>query len=338
MTPTGLSQVSEQILRVGTAVGFSLFLLQAGYSQEVAVAGASFGAVAGSIGAIGIMLYYLKRTKTSRLQEISGQPHKEVLKNRKIYRQLLKTSIPISLASTAIPVLYFIDSSTVIALLQGDLGYREAKEMLGILTGRAQSLASIPPILAIAMSSAILPVVASAYSKKDLKEVQRMGAVALRLTLLTGAPLALYFTSAAFAVNGLLFGNTEGSWVISALCFGSIFQILMMSSMAILQGLGKTTLSMWHVFMGIFVKALLNILFAPMLGIYGIILSTSCGFIVILVLNMKSIRQVVRIEILGKRLKGFLVASFWYLYLGLTTGEIGKKGIYCVLKFRFPVV
>lgn len=323
MSPTGMSQISEQILRVGVAVLLPLYLLSAGYSREVAVAGASFGAVAGSIGAMAVMIYYTYRTKAKREEERSAQPTYETQSRGQIYRKLLTTAIPISLASTAIPFLYFIDSSTVIPLLQPSMGFSDAKNMLGILTGRAQALAAIPPILAIALSSAVLPAVASAYSNGNLKQVSQMGSVSLRLTLLTGAPVALYLTAAAFVVNGFFFGNLDGSWVIAALCLGSVFQMLMMTSMAILQGLGKTTRPMWHVFAAILVKAILNLVLAPWLGIYGIILATTVSFVIILWLNLRAIQALVPLEILAQRWKGFLwaslalVGSVWFLYLGL---------------------
>ncbi|RKD22060.1 hypothetical protein BEP19_13375 [Ammoniphilus oxalaticus] len=330
MSPTGLSQISEQILRVGTAVAFPLLLLYAGYSHEVAIAGASFGAVAGSVGAIAIMLFYVRRTKADRLEQMKVQGGEaQTLKKSFIYKQLLKTSIPISFASTAIPVLYFIDSSTVIALLQTNVGYDHAKELLGILTGRAQSFASIPPILAIAMGSAILPVVSAAYSRKDIGEVQRMSSLALRLALITGAPIALYLTAAAFAVNGFLFKNTAGSWIIAMLCFGSIFQIVMTISTSILQGMGRTTSPMWHVFAGIVVKAMANFALTPSFGIYGVVAATSLGFIIILALNLRSIKEIAPLEILSKRWTGFLLASLAML---IVTG-----GCYFGVEPQLPV-
>jgi stage V sporulation protein B len=320
MGPTGLSQISEQILRVGTALVLSFFLIEAGYSMEAAVAGASFGAVAGSVGAVLILFIYYWRSRAVRLTRVKVQQRTP---RREIYRKLLKNSIPISLASTAIPLIYFIDSSTVIALLKGQVGYEEAKHTLGILTGRAQALAGIPPILAIAMSSAVLPAVASAYSKKNMAAVSRTSSLSLRLTLLTGAPLALFLTVAAFPVNGLLFGNTEGSWIVAALCISSIFQIMMLTSTAILQGLGGAGMTMKHVIIGVWVKAILNFVLAAYFGIFGIVLATALGFMVILGLNVVSIRRLITLQVLGARWKGFLAASLlmtaaaWLAYMGL---------------------
>jgi stage V sporulation protein B len=309
MMPTGLSQMLEQILRVATALALPLLLLAAGYSAEVAVAGASFGAVTGSIGALTVVIYYLWRTNPQRTRRVRGQTPGNPVSRRRIYATLLKTAIPISLASTAVPFLYFIDSSTVIALLKSSTGYAEAKILLGILIGRAQSLAGIPPILAIAVSSAVLPAVASAYSRRDLGQVQRTSALALRLTLLTGAPVALYLCAAALPVNGFLFSDAEGSLVIAVFTFASIFQMLMLTSMAILQGVGNASAVMRHVGVGLLVKLAGNFVLAMVLGIYGILLATLLSFLTILLLNTRSIRRVVTFRLLGARWRGFLLAS-----------------------------
>src|SRR5690606_38684853 len=72
MMAGGLSQIVEQILRVGTAVLLAYVLLEQGYSREVAVAGASFGGVMGSVGAFGIMLYYYWRFRKDHRQHAIG--------------------------------------------------------------------------------------------------------------------------------------------------------------------------------------------------------------------------------------------------------------------------
>src|SRR5690606_27120110 len=105
-----------------------------------------------------------------------------------IYRTLLKLSIPISLASLSVSLIYFIDNSTLIMLLESMIGYDQAKETLGILTGKAQSLAGIPPILASALGLSIIPIISGAFARNDQREVDDKSSLALRITLLSGIP------------------------------------------------------------------------------------------------------------------------------------------------------
>ncbi|AMA72600.1 MULTISPECIES: oligosaccharide flippase family protein [Aneurinibacillus] len=435
MQPTGLSQIMEQILRVITAVALPLVLLHLGYNKDVAVAGASFGAVTGSIAACGVMIYFYKKRRPEQKRELATQKRYKKLTYRQIYSKMLRLSLPITLSALAVPLIYFIDSSTSLRLLtpqeerisfavghkEATIGnkeiilpvapylhnnnttmvplepvaeamggkvtwdknrkyafyergkvkitltlgenikldskslgpfqyaentnipcvplrffteqlhtYKEAMDTLGILGGSAQSLAGLPIILAIALSSSIIPVVSSAHSRDDEREVQRMSSMALRVALITGVPAALYLTVAAYPVNGFLFSNTEetyskAAWIIGFLCFGTIFQILMMTSSGILQGLGRTDLPMRHVAIGILVKWGGNYALAPLFGIYGIIAATSLCFIVVMALNLRAISQYTRLIILGEKWRGFLLSSLLLSAIGLSIVWLGLK-------------
>src|SRR5690606_3952617 len=106
-----------------------------------------------------------------------------------IYRRLFRVSVPIVLFSTTVPLIYLIDSSITIGLLQPDLTYEAAKEALGILGGRAQSLAGIPIILAIALSQSAVPVISAAFARKDMELVRQQASKALYMSVLTGLPM-----------------------------------------------------------------------------------------------------------------------------------------------------
>lgn len=427
MQPTGISQVMEQILRVATAVALPLILLHYGYNKDVAVAGASFGAVMGSVAAVAVMIYFYKKRRPEQKKHLAEQKECTKLTYRQIYGKMIRLSLPITISAMAVPLLYFIDSSTSLRLLtpheerisvtlkhtEATIGgkditlpvapylyrnnttmipleevsvamgaelvwdknhqrafyergpvkatlvlgqpvvlngktfgplqmaqgtdvpcvplrffteqlhaYNEAVDTVGILGGSAQSLAGLPIILAIALSSSIIPVVSAAHSRRDTAEVQRMSSMALRIALITGVPAALYLTVAAYPVNGLLFKNTDDTYVkaafiIGALCIGTIFQIMMMTSSGILQGLGRTDLPMRHVIIGVLVKLAGNYLLAPLFGIYGIILATSLCFITVMALNIRSINRYTKLMILGERWRGFLLSSVLLSVIGL---------------------
>lgn len=315
MMAGGLSQIFEQILRVATAVGLAFFILYSGYSKEWAIAGASFGGVAGSIGAFAVMLYYWKKLKEKdrldRLNQSSydaNNPTNSLVPIRSIYKMIFRLSIPISLIAITVPVIYLIDSSTVIALLDGRIGYDRAKETLGILTGRAQSLAGIPPILAIAISQSIVPIISSAYAQFNMERVNEQASQAFRISVIVCLPIVILLCVAARPINGLLFGDSLGTSIIILLIFGTLFQIMMMISGSILVGLGQTTAPMLFVFVGIGVKLGGSFLLAPWLGIYGIIIATTLCFIVIMSLNLYTLKKTVTLSIMGKK---------WFV-LGLT--------------------
>ena len=356
MLPGGLSQVVEQILRVATAVFFAYFLLETYDSVRLAAAGASFGGVAGAIGALGVMLYFMRRHRRKAAPAAAS-----AMRYRDIYKQIFSLSIPISLISLAVPMLYFIDSTITIPLLKGDLGLSAARETLGILTGRAQSLAGIPIIMAIALSMSIVPIVSAAWARKDLAEVATKASQALRIGILSGLPIVLILAVGARAVNGSLVSETKGSGIIAALVAGALLQIVRMTSGAILMGLGRPQQPMKHVFIGIAIKLIASFSLAPVLGIYGIILATSLCFLVTAWLNIRAVRRIVDVSVVGERAGrllavviviafsilgmdagmqaiGFVDGSKWSYLFTAAVISVGTIGLYGILLVAFRAI
>jgi stage V sporulation protein B len=341
MLASGLSQIVEQIMRVSAAVALAYLLLKWGYSKEWAIAGASFGGVAGSVGAFAVMLYFWFKQKKQDLSEQQTLPYRDVDKDqvkdplpiRQVYAMIFKLSIPISLISIAVPLIYLIDSSTVIALLDNRIGYDKAKETLGILTGRAQSLAGIPPILAIAVSQSIVPIISSAYAQSNMIRVNGQASQALRMSVVLCLPIVLLLCIAARPVNGLLFGDTQGTAIIILLVIGALFQVMMMISGAILMGLGQTRAPMIYVFIGIAVKLAGSFLLAGWIGIYGIIIATSLCFIVIMLLNLRTLKKTVSYVIMGPRWFGLSLTALITISIGLGVERLAHAYIQLPIGF-----
>ncbi|QWU15345.1 stage V sporulation protein B [Paenibacillus sophorae] len=308
MMANGISQIVEQIARVFTAILLAFFLLHQGYGNPVMAAGASFGSVFGSVGAFAIMLYAAIKMKRSDKQSgIHASPEAK-LPLLGIYKDIFSLSIPIILSSMTIQAVYFIDSSLIVPLLSGQVGGTEATRLLGILGQKAQSIAGIPPVLAIALSTSLIPVISAAYARRDEVHLKRQITLAMRIAILTGTPIVLSLVVAAYSVNGLLFTSPSGSGMIALLTLGTIFQITMTTSNSILLGMGKSRISMFYVLAGIIVKLAASVLLSRFMGIYGIIIATALCFIVITGLNLRLLRSIVPFEIMGKRWRGYLLA------------------------------
>jgi stage V sporulation protein B len=306
MLPNGLSQIVEQILRLVAAIGLAYALLEMGYAAEWAIAGASFGGVMGSVGAVAVMLYAavrMRRADAAERRALNAAPGAGVssLTLRHIYGMIFRISIPIVIFSMTVPLIYFIDSSIVIPLLEGQIGHEQAVETLGLLGGRAQSLAGIPIILAIALSQSVVPVISAAYARKDESELRRQTSNALLLSVLTGLPMVLAICAAARSINIFMFGNDAGTAIIVVLTLSAMFQIVMQTSGAILMGLGDMKKLVLFVAIGIAVKLAGSFLLAPWFGIYGIIASTALCFIVMTQCNLSALRRKVNFTVLGSR-------------------------------------
>lgn len=332
MMPNGISQIIEQIFRVATSVALAYLLLS--HSLDAAVAGASFGGVMGSIAAAAVMLYYALRLKRSDRSERmaavpsaqAGAPAAAPLAFRAIYGQLFKLSVPIVIFSMTVTLIYTIDSSIVTLLLKDRFGEEPAREILGILTGRAQSLAGIPIILAVALSQSIVPIISAAHSQKDMKQVSQQTAKVLQLSLLSGLPMVLLIALAARPLNGFVFGNVTGSAIvdtyagpiIAMLTVTAIFQIVMQTSGAVLMGMGRMRTLVIAVIVGIGAKLVASFALAPLYGIYGIIAATALCFVIMTAIIFRALRQDVSFRIFsGKRWLGLIGSTVLVAGIGL---------------------
>ncbi|WP_442603321.1 putative polysaccharide biosynthesis protein [Paenibacillus sp. KN14-4R] len=314
MMPNGVSQVVEQIFRLVVAVGLAYALLS--ISHEWAIAGASFGGVAGGVAALGVMIYYtvkLKRkdareavTPNSTPSPAGGKSSSNRTSSNtpvltgygSIYAALLKLSIPIVIFSITVTLVYSIDSSSVIPLLQDKFTTEGAREILGILGGRAQSLAGIPIILAIALSQSVVPLISSSFSRGEMDHVKHHTSRVLQLAILTGLPMVLLIVLAARPLDGFIFGYEKSvygyenaPYIIGLLTISAMFQIIMQTSGAVLMGMGRMKPLMLAVLVGIGSKLALNYLLAPWLDIYGIVIATGVCFIVMSCINISVLRQ-----------------------------------------------
>lgn len=325
MTAGGISQIVEQFARVGTAIIVAYIMLQWNYDDQTIAAGASFGGVFGSIGAFAVMLYFtLKLRKKDRAAQLHYE-RVEQLPMRGIYTDIFKLSIPIVLSSLAVPAINFIDSSLVVPLLSGRIGLEEATGVLAILGAKAQSIAGIPPILAIALSQSLVPVISAAFARKDELHLKNQITLAMRVSILTGMPIVIALCAAAYSVNGLLFSTLDGTPIITLLTFGTIFQVTMMTTNSILLGVGKPRITMISVAAGIIIKLIASLILAPIFGIYGIIIATALCFLVITYLNLRVLRKIVDFSIMGDRWLGFIITVLLAAAVGFAANWTGNQ-------------
>lgn len=307
MTAGGISQIVEQFARVGVAILLGYMLVQAGYNEEFSAAGASFGGVIGSIGAFAVMLYFTFKLRREDRKSGTGEALGAPIPLLRIYKDIFTLSIPIVLSSLAVPAVYFIDTSILKTLLVDKIGEASATGALAVLGAKAQSVAGIPPILAIALSQSLLPVVSAAFARKDMDHLRGQMTLALRISILSGLPIVIALTTAAYSINGLLFKDLSGSGIIAALTLGTIFQITMMTSNSMLIGMGKPNISTIHVMVGLVVKLAASWFLSIWFDVYGIIAATALCFLVITLLNIRVLKGIVPFSILGRKWPGLLV-------------------------------
>jgi stage V sporulation protein B len=333
MMANGISQIVEQVARLVIAIGLTYWLLyKLEWGEVWAVAGASFGGVTGSLGALAIMIYAYTKLRRSDIKlgltNNTSKSSTTMHTYKQIYKQIFMISVPIVLYSILVPMIYFIDSTFFKRMLVDQMSSSAAQHLLGVLTARAQSLAGIPIILAIALSQSIVPIVASAFARNDMEGVRAQATKALRISVLSGLPIILFIVLAAQSLNQMLFVGNNGTGVIVALTASTFFQILMQTSGAILMGLGRMRVLIIHVSIGILCKIAGVFLLADWLGIYGFVASTGICFAVMTLLNLRILRKLTGLRIFTLRnWEGLALSSALICLVGILMQNYGVQYI-----------
>ena len=150
MTPTALSQMVDQFIRVCVMLTLAWILLP--YGLVPAASGAAFGAVPGAAaGLCVIAVLYIRHEKKERLaDEGTFVP----LRALSVIKRLIVLAVPVAAANMLLPAVASIDLFIVPRRLiaAGYTGH-EATALFGYLSGMANGLVQLPAILTMALAT-----------------------------------------------------------------------------------------------------------------------------------------------------------------------------------------
>lgn len=292
MIPTAISQILEQCGRVIVGVGLAYLLISKGieYSAGGAAFGASFGAI---VAGIYLTIKYLKTQKKVRLHST----HKE----SNIMFKLLYIAIPISIGAAVSSVMSLLDSIIVPQkLLLAGLTYKEATVLYGQLTGKAFVLINVPLTLSIALCSSLVPIISEAYILNKKSQVINKIQLAMRISMVIGIPsfCGLFFMSRPI-LNLIFPGNGGGDNILRYLSISIPFITLTQTSTAILQGIGKYTLPVRNILVACIVKVIITLILVPIpsINVYGAVIGTITGYVLVALLNLWNVKSELGIKI-----------------------------------------
>jgi len=295
MMPTALSQLVEQVSRIGVVVFLVLMLIPV--SLEFAAAGAAFGAVAGALmGLLVLVFIYLRYRGDFRLKMMEQPVDRSFSFLQVIYR-ILALSLPITLGSLVIPLINLLDLSVVpLRLAAAGFSTEHATALYGQLTGMANSVIQFPIILVIALAMSLVPAISEAHTLQNSTLIRSRTEIALRVTLLFSIPASAGLFVLAEPTTVVLFDNLSAAYPLSILSFGIIFLALYTSTSGILQGMGRPMDPVKNMLLGAAVKLLLSwfLTAEPQINIGGAAFSTVAGFMVASLLNVRRVSVLTR--------------------------------------------
>ena len=338
MRPTALSQVIEAAGKTVFGVLFALCARRAGVSLAQISAAGAWGLSAGTL----LSLMYLavrmsadfsRERRIMHGKESDGGRRKQP--SQAILSPLCAIAIPITLSAGVTPLTRLLDMVLLLRRLQG-CGYTE--ELTGALYGVYSTLAvplySLLPMLIGSFALPLVPGIASARGRGDLRTEREIAGTSLRLTCLLGLPASMGLSVFAEPILALLFGGaqtdaavTQASPLLQVLGISVLGGCLVTVLGAMLQAYGCHKVPLCAMLAGSVVKlgTAWVLLGLPRVGMLGAPLSTFlCHLTVILIESLVLGRYLPQGTLPPAFLGGTILSSLcavggaWLLWGGVT--------------------
>lgn len=343
MVPTSISQILEQIANAVVSL-LAAFLFMEFLASKDEVSQAVFGAMGSAMGTgmgvlIGLvfMLFVYGKGRKTFQKDLEDDKTQKMDSYKSIFQTIFCVVTPFLLST------FIYNCSTVINMTIYQNVMMHVKHlsetvtitMYGIFAYKAVTVANIPIALGSAMSSAMLPSVASSYVKGELETTKRQVDKALNVTMLIAIPSAVGLAVLAKPIMQILFYQPESlelaSNLLRAIAVTVIFYSLSTVTNAVLQGIGKVNIPVIHaaVSVGIQVVVLGILLAFTELDLYALAIAMIVYSFCMCVLNQIAVRKHLGYQLSYK--KSFLKPLVASLVMGLSAGGT-YYGVYFFVK------
>ena len=274
--PTAVSQIVEQIVRIGLVMATAGWFLRAGLEYACAIA--TFGMALGEIANLTVLylIYGFRKSRAEHRVAKSG-----LLRKRVIFRELIIESLPISFNRFIISAMSAVENILIPArMLAGGLSHQQSLGAFGRLAGMAMPLLFFPSIVTSSLATTLVPAISEAMSLRNYRSVNHMISKAIRLTFIMGLIVTAVFISYPNEIGNMIYRKQNIGPMLYILSFTCIFIYLQQTLLGILNGLGKQGISLVNSVIGSVIRIGFVYFCIPSYGIsgyvYGIITSSAC--------------------------------------------------------------
>lgn len=296
MTPTAVSQILEQSIKLVLGLGLSYAFINMGL--EMGVAGALLGI---AISELISFIYLLIRAKIFS-KSVSDYNDKTP--------KISKDYILIFLYVLIIPLVTAIDSFLTVNLLNINFSTQISTELFGIQSGMVNSLINFPVIFSLALSTSLLPSLTYYKTKNRVGEVKSKISESLNLVWLVILPCLLGFYILAPTIMSLAYRGLTPEMLntcVSLLRVSSvqmIFIALLQITASILQASGKLKFLIFNLVISAIIKIALTAILVSnfAFNIYGLSISNIIFYLLSSSANLIYLLKLYKLKINFKKL------------------------------------
>ena len=306
MTPSAMSQIIEQL----TKLCFALFLAKL-YIKKGMIYGV-FGSLLGiTISEICTTLflmiwYFIHIKKNKYFTKVENRQDSK----SSMLKLLIKESFPIMLNGMILPLVSAVESVLIVFLLsKAGVGKEVALRVYGLEDGMVGSLINMPIVIAVAISTALLPNLTADFNSNNISSVKTKCEIAIKYVLLISLPCMFIYLFSADKIIYFLYANGLNSTKLdqfliatNLLKFSSVnivYLSLLNTLTMILQSANKSFTPVRNLIIACTLKIVLNFIFVtnPTFNIYGIVITDIICYSLCCLLNIISIRKLVNIKL-----------------------------------------
>lgn len=300
ISATANSQSLEQILKtILTIIIVELIGVISKNNTMFMAAGATIATTLATFFSLFYLFMYYKFGKKYIWQEINLSKIYKKERIKKIIKNILIVSIPISLSALLSTMNKTVDALTIVRQLKDLIGEKEATIQYGILSGKIDTLITLPFSFNIAFATTLVPAISSAIAKKEFLMVNKRIEFSILITILIGLPCAICMCIFAKPILGILFPKaSSGSSMLQLSSFTILFIVLIQTINGSLQGLGNTKIPVIALGIGTIIKLILNIILIPIkcIGINGAIISSIICDMISFIIVFSSLKRETNIK------------------------------------------
>ena len=335
MTPTSVSQVLEAVVKL--IVGIAAAVLIKFYTQSIPLAAG--GAILGVTVSCLASSFYLNSKFRKAFKDMPVTTD-EPSSTKDIAKGLLAIAIPITIGSAGLQILTVLETKLYMGQLLELMTQDMADTQKGIYN-MTQTIFNMPCAFITPITISIIPAITAAITTGDHTGAKSTAESAARVTALMSMPCAVGLFVLAEPVTALLGGYSGEKLVLATnlmriLSVCIMFNAAVLLTNAIMQAHGHVVLPVVNMFVGGILKLIAVFILTgnQHIGILGTPIGSLSCYVAITVLNLISLRRVVKDSprILKHMFRGFLSAVImglfafggWYglKFLGITSNLI----------------
>lgn len=243
-----------------------------------------------SIGSVINCLYmyinYLKNRREIWADMITSKTYKKE-RRISIIKNIFKVTLPISICALIGSFNKTIDAFTIVKLAKEHLGEAEAVRQYGILSGKIESLITLPFSFNMAITTTLIPTIAGFKARGEKEKNKYIIKFAILMGIIISIPFFIIMYTFPEQILQILFPNAkDGGLLLKISSIGIIMAIIIQTINSYFQGINKMRVQIITIAISSAIKLLLNIILIsnPKIGVYGAAISNIISYLITLVI------------------------------------------------------